>query len=164
MRKLAILFFLTALSIGAYAQIPIEGVSSYIKGYWGEWETAYPPISANGRYDNLVLYPKGNHPSDFCVHLKIDDFKNQIDKKEKKRRIKANESYQYNGTIEIYLSDTAPNLTNWVKGFGGISTPTPNYQGAKKQSFPAIIRIKPYKENPELYMVFFENMGIAFTF
>ena len=118
--------------MGAYAQIPIEGVSSYIKGYWGEWQTAYPPISANGRYDNLVLYPKGNHPSDFCVHLIIDDFKSQIDKKEKKRRIKANESYQYNGTIEI--------------------------------SFPAIIRIKPYKGNPELYMVFFENMGIAFTF
>lgn len=162
MRKLAILFFLTVLSIGAYAQIPIKGVSSYLKGYWGGWKDVFPTILAKGRYDNLVLYPEGKHPSDFCVHLIIDDFNNQIDKKEKKRRIKANESYQYNGTVEIYLADTAPNLTDWVKGFGGL-TPNPNYQGAKKRSFPVTIKIKPYKDNPNFYMVFFENMGIAFT-
>lgn len=164
MRKLAILFFMTVLSIGAYAQMPIEGVSSYIKGYWGEWREAYPPMLANGKYDNIVLYPKGNHPSDYCVHLIIEGFNGKIDKKEKKRRIKNDESYQYNGTIEIYLANTAPNLLDWVKSFGGITTPNSTYQGIIKKSYPAIIKIKPYKENPELYMVYFENLGIAFTF
>lgn len=164
MRKLALLFFMSLLSFVASAQIPIEGVSSFYNGFWGEWKSAYPPMLANGRYDNLVLYPKGNHPSDYCVQLKIEGFNDNISKKEKKRRIKSNESYQYNGTIELYLADTAPNLLDWVKNFGGISTPNANYHGATKISYPAIIRIKPYKDNPECYMVFFNNMGVAFTF
>lgn len=164
MRKLAILFFILLISIGVHAQIPIEGVSSYIKGYWGDWRSAYLPMLANGNYGNIVLYPKGNHPSDYCVHLKIDGFNDNINKKEKKRRIKTNESYQYNGMIEIYLADTTPNLLDWVKTFGSLTTPDANFQGATKFSFPAIIKIKPYKDNPELYMVYFENLGIAFTF
>lgn len=163
MRKLAILFFLTVLSIGAYAQIPIEGVSSYIKGYWGEWKTPLPSLLANGKYDDLVLYTKGDHPSDFCVHLKIEGFRNQIDKKEKKRRIKKEESYQYNGTIEFYLSETTPTALSWVKSFA-IMTPNSKFKDSHIVSFPAIIKIKPYKENPEFYMVYFDNMGIAFTF
>ena len=88
---------------------------------------------------------------------------NQVDKKEKKRRIKKEESYQYNGTIEFYLSDTAPTVLSWVKSFG-IMTPNSKFKDSRMVSFPAVIKIKPYKENPELYMVYFENMGIAFTF
>ena len=147
-----------------YAQIPIRGVSSYINGFWSEWKTPLPLLYAKGNCDNLVLYTKGEHPSDFCVHLTIKGFQNKIDKKEKKRRLKENDSYQYNGTIEFYLSETAPTVLNWIKFFGGIMTPNPKYKDAYKVSYPAIIKIKPYKDYPELYMVFFENMGIAFTF
>lgn len=154
---------MTVLAIGAYAQTPIQGVSSYIKGYWGEWKTPLPFLYAKGSYDNIVLYPRGNHPSDFCVHLIIKDFRGKIDKKEKKRRLKEDDSYQYNGSIEFYLSDTERTVLDWVKSFG-IMTPDTKYKDAYKVSFPAIIKIKPYKDNPELYMVFFENMGIAFTF
>lgn len=163
MRKVALLFFISLISIGAYAQIPIRGVSSYIQGYWGEWKDCLPFMLAKGNYANLVLYTHGNHPSDFCVHLTIDNFPSKIDKKEKKRRIKKDESYQYDGTIEFYLSDTAPNILDWVKSFG-IMTPDQKFKDARKVSYPAIIKIKPYKDNPELYMVFFNNMGIAFTF
>lgn len=163
MRKLALLFFMTLLSIGAYAQIPIKGISSYIQGYWGEWKDCLPSMLANGNYANLVLYTHGNHPSDFCVHITIDNFPAKIDKKEKKRRIKKDESYQYNGTIEFYISETAPTIKDWVKSFG-IMTPNPQFKNAHKVSYPAIIIIKPYKDNPELYMVYFENLGIAFTF
>lgn len=163
MRKLTILFFLTVLSIGTYAQIPIRGVSSYIQGYWGEWKTPLPVLLAKGSFDNIVLYTRGNHPSEFCVHLTIDNFPAKIDKKEKKRRIKNNESYQYNGTIEFYLSETTENTPFWVRFFGTM-TPDASFKGAYKVSYPVQIRIKPYKENPELYMVFIENMGIAFSF
>lgn len=51
-----------------------------------------------------------------------------------------------------------------VMAYDSISTPNANYLGATKISYPAIIRIKPYKDNPECYMVFFNNMGVAFTF
>lgn len=73
MRKPAILFFLTILSIEAHAQIPIEGVSSYIKDYLGEWESAYPPISisANGRYKRVVTSASsyGNNYPDYLSDL-----------------------------------------------------------------------------------------------
>lgn len=163
MRKLALLFFMSLISFLASAQIPIRGVSAYIQGYWGEWKDCLPFMLAKGNYANLVLYSEGKHPSDFCVHLKIDNFPAKIDKKEKKRRIKKDESYQYNGTIEFYLSETNTNVLDWVKSFG-IMTSDPSFKGAYKVSYPAIIKIKPYKDNPELYMVYFNNMGIAFTF
>ena len=41
-------------------------------------------------------------------------------------------------------------------------TPNSKFKDSRIVSFPAIIKIKPYKENPEFYMVYFENMGIAF--
>ena len=43
-------------------------------------------------------------------------------------------------------------------------SPNSTFNDSRMVSFPAVIKIKPYKENPELYMVYFENMGIAFTF
>lgn len=163
MRKLALLFFMTLISFVASAQIPIRGVSSYIQGYWGEWKDCLPFMLANGNYDNLVLYTRGKHPSDFCVHLVVDKFPAKIDKKEKKRRLKGKESYQYNGSIEFYLSETSASVLDWVKFFGTM-TPDSSFKGAYKVSYPAIIKISPYKDNPEFYMVYFNNMGIAFTF
>lgn len=167
MRKLAILFFLTVLSIGASAQAPVVRFSSFYDGYWGEWHGG-DRYKATGTYNDFVVYHEYNHPSKYYYKIKfnVPNANNgEIPKKEKKRRLKNNEWYEYEGTIEFYLNENYSLVEHWIEGFGKIGNNVPYRNGGKYnilKTYPCTIKIAPYKDSPRTYNVYFDKFGIAF--
>lgn len=163
---------LLAFIATAFSQAQIGYCSRYIDGYWGDWfpVSSYDTPRVEGTYGNFVIYT-GSHPSRYCVKVCIHNFNDKIDKKEKKRRIKEELFYEYNGTIEFYLNDYDGNTTieDWVAHWNGRMPAKYSHdrltgKEAKKVTYPAKINIAPYKDNPTTYNVFFDKYGIAFSF
>ncbi|MCM1440953.1 MAG: hypothetical protein NC131_17395 [Roseburia sp.] len=160
MRKLALLFFMTLFSIVAYAQAPIEAFCRNIDGYWGDW---FPGSHYNvkGNYGNMVVYENGLHPSEYSIKITLDGYAD-VDKKERKRRLKAKEFYNYNGTVELYLSNRVPSVEHWLKQCGVYSMPNKE-NSSKKIVRQAKIKVAPYKDKPQTYFVYFDNGGFAIS-
>ena len=131
-------------------------------GYWGEWENTYSYI-AQGSYDEFIIYSSGSHPSTYNFRVKLYSMKLEKDKNERKRRIKNNESYEYSGLVEYYLdygnySKIEKNIILFPQLINSSFPNTTLY------SSPATIRIAPYKDEPLVYNIFFNNVGVAIQF
>lgn len=134
--------------------------STNISNLWGDWNTAYH-ARLNGKYDDLIVTSNSyNHPSEYIARIKLNNFKIEEDKKERKRRIKANEWYVYEGTITIKV-EGEEDLLYFVKIF-------PNYGSyhfsrETEKTYKATIKIAPYEKSPKTYNIFFEDYGIAIS-
>ena len=164
-----------AVATSGFAQTKINSVCRNIDGYWGDWiptlgyEYELPRIK--GTYANFVIYPASKHPSDYCVKVDIYNFNDRVDKKEKKRRIKEKQFYEYSGSIEFYLNDyyVPTTVRDWVAHWNGKMPTKYSHDGhtgkaAKRVVYPAKILIAPYKDKPKCYNIIFSEYGIAFTF
>ena len=154
------------MALCCYAQAPIIEFSGFYDGYWGEWHGGDNYL-AKGTYNDFIAYKSGIHPSEYYFKLKFnvtDAVNGEIPKKERKRRLKNKEWYEYEGTIEFYLNEKFSTLKSWVVDFGrmGWSFPRRNQNGTTKIEVPCKIRIAPYKDKPRVYNVWFDNFGIAF--
>ena len=76
-----VLLFLPALS---FAQRTIK-IARLVNGYWGEWERNYLFV-AQGTFDEFVIYMQFDHPSQYVLKVKINGFRNDISKEEKKKK------------------------------------------------------------------------------
>ena len=70
-RILLMLFFLSALSYYAFAQL---STCAYYDGYWGNWSSS-GILEVSGSYNGFVIYDKlvSNHPSDYFFKFEIDN-------------------------------------------------------------------------------------------
>lgn len=134
--------------------------STNISNLWGDWKTAYY-ARLHGKYDDLIVTSNSyDHPSEYTARIKLKNFKKEEDKKERKRRIQANEWYVYEGTI-TFKSDGEVDLLHLVKMF-------PNYgryhsSSETEKTYKATIKIAPYEKSPKTYNIFFEDYGIAIS-
>lgn len=165
--NIAILMLFT-INTTSYAQAVVKSVCNYIDGYWGEWNQPAYQLNIQGNYDNFIIYDSFYHPSNYMVKIIINNFRYNIDKKEKKRRRKENLFYEYSGIIEFYLlTNESPSTTKqWVYNWNSrnfIPQKDDNIFPSKKIEYPAIIKIEPYKDLPTTYNIFFDGYGIAFS-
>ena len=174
MRKFLISFFLlVSFTNNASSQIK---VSAYYDGYWGEWEDGavggffmgkvderLPYLKVYGNYSGFCIYYSDSHPSTYTFKFQINNYLTP-DKKTRKEHLKNNKWYEYYGTVEYYVNNDRPTIRDILKGETGFvhfPTTKPTYNGARKKTASATIKIAPYKEHPQVYNIWFEGIGVA---
>lgn len=161
MKKLLFTLMLLLLSTVAMA---FRG-SLFINGYWGQWEDLSWHFAISGYSNNFVLHERGEHPSNYFVHVAINNFVPPT-KDEKKYHIKNNLWYEYTGTVEYFVDEASPTIESLLKS-GWIAwsiTSANEISHHVKRTASATIKIAPYKDNPQTYNVFFDNVGFAISF
>lgn len=167
---LAFLFFAFSFST-LFSQRVIYGQHAIlIDDLWGRTL----PCFIAGSYDDLIIISgQSTHPSNYYFRVKIDDFYIPTSRSSKRKRIKSGESYKFNGTVEYieyvgnepgrkYVPFKERIKNNIGIGFLAPSTWDIEEPGVVSIKRPAKISINPYKDNPEVYNVSFENYTIAF--
>ena len=160
-----IVFFLIVSVTSAFSQAIIQSTSYNVDGYWGRWENLPLGLTMTGTYSSFVIHANSMHPSQYGCKIKIYDYKNDICKKEKRRRREKDEWYVYNGTIEIFLTEETNTARKWVESFGQ-SFCYFNYKGNEGSTsaiYNAKIMIAPYKKYPQTYNIMFNGYAIGFT-
>lgn len=167
-RILFIILLLT--STAAFGQTFFH-YNKYINEYWGDkWEDSNESLYSDqygyvlkGTYDEFIIYyvlPFGNnYPSDYIMRIKIIGLNTDIDKKEKKRRLKNNEWYQYSGTVEYYTDHNFSTLEQYIRSWPS----RVNRDEKRRNVTPATIKIAPYKKKPEVYNIYFGGYGIGIS-
>ena len=149
------LFFVTN---NAFSQIRDN---AYFDGYWGKW--SYSGVEIHGNYDGFITYYESEGPWEYRFKFTIDNFK-VPNKKQMKKDIKANKWYEYSGTVEYYMTDDLGTIYNVFK-----KNKLPVFVCAKlgdgrktrKIKSKAKICIAAFKNQPEVYNFWFDNVGYA---
>lgn len=159
-----IIFFLIVGVTSAFSQALIKSTNYNVDGYWGKWENLCLGLTMTGTYSSFVIHDNGKHPSQYGCKITIYNYNDNVSKKEKRRRRKADEWYAYNGTIEIFLNEHTNTTRKWVESFGEFFCLF-NYKGCEGSTsriYPAKIMIAPYKKYPQAFNIMFESYAIAF--
>ncbi|WP_307768823.1 hypothetical protein [uncultured Bacteroides sp.] len=170
MKKILFLLSFILYNLSVLGQTTFS-YTKYLNGYWDDqWKSAHEIWGRSlisgyvmkGTYDDFIIYISGNTPADFTTHLKIDKLNLNIDKKEKKRRLKENQWYEYTGVLECYFDKDITSVEKWLRRFPTV--PTPNWPDIKKQTISVTVLIAPYKKTPETYNIIINNnlrLGIS---
>ncbi|MCD8303445.1 MAG: hypothetical protein LUC86_01270 [Prevotellaceae bacterium] len=85
-------------------------------------------------------------------------------KDEIKRHYKTNQWYEYQGTVSYYVSDDYPTSEEIAKcSEFVIPDPRKDVSPRVKRTAKATIKIAPYKYNPSVYNIWFDDIGIGFS-
>ena len=93
------------------------------------------------------------------MKVRIYGMPNVVDKKEKKRRIKSKQWYEYRGTVEFFTDTHYTSTREVVSRWPYVSSATDS--NTKLNTKTATIKIQPYKKKPLVYNIFFEGFGIG---
>lgn len=145
----------------------------YFDGYWGAWEENYfmdifgridytlPCQKVYGDYSGFCIYQAQAHPSYYSFRFKITNYV-EPSKKTKKEHLKSKQWYDYNGIVEYYVTDKYPTAKACVRSSSGnFPSVLPTTEGAKKKTVNARIQIAPYKDHPQVYNIWFEDVGVG---
>lgn len=160
--SLLLLFMCTLVN----AQIPYIKTSIHKNNYWTDWKSC-SSVAFRGNWSQMTAYNTvtGN-TSTFYFRLTINGF-SLPDNKTKKSHLKTKSWYEYSGSIEYWIDDEHLDFisTCSLTGFpidANPSVKTDNTPSIIKKS-TAIIKISPYKKYPEVYNVWFDDIGFAFS-
>lgn len=159
MRKivLTLLFFVSVCN--CFAQIK---TCAYYDGYWGNWKTWYNTWSIRGSYAGFILYLQGVHPSNYSFKFVIDSY-SPPSKDVLKAHRKANQWFEYTGTVEYYVIESYPTIKDLLKhdGFPYWCPANVKTQPIAKRVTRAKIKIAPYKTHPQVYNIWFDGVGVG---
>ncbi len=113
-----------------------------------------------GSYGDFKLLENSDQPwGDYVFRVKIDNFSKPT-QDEIKRHKKNNEPFVYSGTFEYYVSDTRPTARSVFSYSCFLKS---NHAGVTtvKRTARATIKIMPYSRAPQIYNIFFDDVGIA---
>lgn len=160
MKKILFLLSFILYNLTIVGQVPFR-YTKYIRGYWDDhWESTYKNWGGQhgessyvikGSIDDFIIYIPGCTPADFTTHIKINNFNLNINKKEKKSRLKDNKWYEYTGVMEFYFDPNVDSIEKWLRKFPTV--PNPNWSNAEKRTIPVQVMIAPYKDKPETYII-----------
>lgn len=160
MKKYLLIFIFSIFAFPCLGQI---STCVNIGGYWGEWSNinSYFPqnhYTAYGTNAQFIIYDKYNHPSSYFFRVVITNF-DFPDAKRKRKHLKTGEWYQYSGYVEYVPQRDGKgySLDAFVRSFQSGNC----YSNHEKVKTKAIIKIAPYKKEPQTYNVWFDNYGIG---
>lgn len=140
--------------------IPICRTDYYIANSWGANSLNIFQQTFFGDVAGIGLKSAGGSTI-FLIHINTDELK-PIDKKERKRHLKNNEWYHYSGTVEYYVNDAYPTAEDLAKDCClVIPNPRTDKSPCVKRQAKCTIKIAPYKKSPEVWNIYFDDIGIA---
>lgn len=160
MKKIILTFLFFLLPLTTFA---VKGCIC-LNGYWGAW-TTLSLITGSGYINDFVLYYINVHPSQYFARITISNF-TVPSKDEIKYHLKNRCWYEYSGTVEYYVSDAYPTIESILqKGWIYWMDMHPDgYTHYVKRTANASIKIAPYKKEPNVVNIFFDNVGIGLQF
>ena len=155
--------FLLAIIFSCYTHAQIC-TCAYYNGYWGQWEKQYyeylnsSKINIYGNYSGFIVYKSSSHPSEYIFKFQIDSYVTPSKEVIKYHR-KNNQWYEYTGYVEYFINSSYPTIKEALRinSFAEV----PNTPSAIKKTARARIQIAPYKNHPQVYNIWFEDVGIA---
>lgn len=164
-KKCIILLFLLCLGT---CKVFSQRLCFYYKGAWSKWDTSYnvSGFKSNSikRYKNLSGCILKTDPGQITYfNFEINNY-SLPSKKEIKRHWKNDEWYTYTGTVEYYVNDEFPTAEALAKNNRLVwpdprTDVTPNV----KRTTSATIKIAPFKKEPEVFNIWFDNIGVGFS-
>ena len=106
-----------------------------------------------------------DHPSQYVLKVKINGFRNDISKEEKKRKLKEKSYYEYTGSIEFFSELQSDkdrfkrDILDWPP-----ARPRATENRVVSNIRPATIRIYAYKKDPQVYNIYVDGVGLAISF
>lgn len=176
-KKTLLLFVFICVIFQGQAQIKFS-FAQFINGYWGEWSNSYQYQSYNntylvhyyfkGTYTDFIVFKSSNHPSNYIARVAIsnEEAVNKIlfstDKtfaQARKKALKENTWYEFDGYIEYYALDGE----SFIKSFPSTVSSADDKHKRKREA--VTIRIHPFKKKPSFYNIFFKesdgNVGLG---
>lgn len=165
-RLLSILFLLLTL-LGFQSCGTSNYIAFYVDGYWNKWiqtggyvNEKYNGLSYYGHYGGFQIYDSNENPWNYSFKFEITNFKKPT-KEEIKYHLKYKLEYTYYGTVEYFVSEEYPNVESAFRK--NMMLQRQKYgKNRVKRTTMAEIRIAPYKTHPEVYNIFFDDVGVAF--
>ena len=172
MKRIILSLSLFAFCFVVNAQI---STNSLHDGYWGNWKshtTLYSyrepwyEYELSGQTGGIAIYKRGSHPSEFFFRFTITNYVSP-DKKTKKAHMKNDVWYEYRGVVEYYVTEEYPDIVSILRKYdfpyfnvnsGSIGNP------CVKRTADATIKIAAYKDQPRLFNIYFDNIGVAISF
>lgn len=168
--QIIIFLILGFITISAQAQ----SIAFSYKGDWSSWD----PIARNtysynflgpsntlkiSRYTDMsgiILTTSGGRE---ILSFRINNFK-MPDKKERKEHMKTGQWFSYYGTVDYYVNDAYPTAEAIAKrSYLVIPNSRTDETPSVKRHTICEIRIAPFKKEPEVWNVFFDNIGIGIS-
>jgi hypothetical protein len=161
MKKIFLLFSLFyCVAFNSSAQI---SGACYYDGYWGEWTDYGNEVKIRGNYDGFIIYSSKEGPWEYRFKFTINNLKFP-NKKQRKKDIAADKWYVFTGTVEYYITDDNPSILSlFRKAKRPLFSPAKLDGGrpTKKITSKAKIRIAPFRNVPEYYNIWFDNVGFG---
>ena len=154
--SLLLLFSIGFCSIG-FCQVRIKITYCY-KGEWSSWESFDTYISRNNDGSMYELKtPGGRTFFAFYMNNFLPPTRREII-----ARQESDTWYVYNGSVEYYVNDRYPTAETLAKACTLVQPNprkdvTPNVQ----RTCSATIKVQPYKKTPEVFNIWFDNIGIG---
>ena len=128
---------------------------------WGKWRPSVTRIDQyliNKVNDNeWIIYRDYDHPSNYLIKFRIDNFYIDKDKKSRKEHFKNNQWYVFTGSVEIFTD-----AETFVRKFPFV--PTYDKPEIKNLSIPARIKVQPFKKRIKTINIFFDDVGLGLSF
>lgn len=139
--------------------ISINGQTFYysknINNLWGKWDNNIS-YTLGGTYSHFYIYSTNDHPSNYKILVSIPLFDpNNISKKIKKETVKKKKWYEFKGSVEYYTKGSDKFIDRFPYGPGATDP------DVDKHVSEAIIKIQPFKKNPQVYNIYFDGIGLA---
>ena len=160
-KKIFSFLILVAFPLYTLAQI---STNIYYDGYWGTWKKEYDTYTKDSWYQlygnnsGFIIYNQIFHPSQYFFKFQIDSY-SAPSKEERKNHRKNDIWYEYTGTVEYFVNSDYPTIKDALKGV--YAFPCVRNDNGNKRTARAIIKIAPYKKYPQVYNIWFEDVGIA---
>lgn len=161
MRKLFIMMFLLGISLNMSA----ISIACCFDGYWSEWQDCGNSCKIKGGYSGFIFYSSSDGPWNYLFKFTIDNFR-MPEAKQRKKDAKNGVWYEYTGTVEYYICDDYPTMYSVFKEAKKPKfVPKDRADGrpTKKVTSKATIKIAAFKDRPNTYNIWFDNVGVAFS-
>lgn len=128
------------------------------RGEWSSWSSTPGKVSANSTYSSITLKTSGGLE---YFSFWISNYR-EPSKEERKYHEKNDVWYEYTGWVEYRVNDTYPTALDFSKASQFV-VPNPRYDETPTVTRKASCKIKiaPYKKHPEVYNVWFDNIGVG---
>ena len=143
------------LSIGS---ITAQRACFNYRGEWSSWHSTLGNVSSNSTYSAISLKTEGGLE---YFSFWISNY-SEPSKDERKYHEKNNVWYEYTGWVEYQVNDSYPTALEFSKASQFV-IPNPRYDETPTITRKAKCKIKiaPYKKHPEVYNIWFDDIGVG---
>lgn len=167
MKKLILMFLMVMSISGLSAQTK---TCCFFDGFWSDWKVVDASVSLYGSWDSFIMFDKDSGDKwEPQFKMTINNF-SVPNKKQRKKDVKANVWYEFDGTVEYNMPNDEGTILDWFRVFKGpllLDKPALEEaleRDARKVVSRATIKIQAFEKQPSCYNIYFDNVGVGISF